>query len=99
MNSIWYQLKYLLPSHNLAIWIIAGGGTQTDFSTFSSKKVIPFFEFFWVVFYIKDTTFLFEVTVMDTLIYGICLGIMLGIFDYLENKEQSYDNRRDATEG
>ena len=36
---------------------------------------------------------------MSTLIYAIGLGIMLGIFDYLENKEQSYDNRRDATEG
>lgn len=24
--------------------------------------------------------------VMDTLVYAICLGIMLGIFDYLENE-------------
>ena len=50
-----------------------------------SKKIAPFFEFFCVVFYIKSVTFLFEARVMGTLFYAIGLGIMLGIFDYLEN--------------
>jgi len=31
-------------------------------------------------------TLLFEAKVMDTLVYAICLGIMLGIFDYLESE-------------
>ena len=37
--------------------------------------------------YIKAITFLFEETAMGTLVYAIGLGIMLGIFDYLENNE------------
>ena len=51
------------------------------------KKITPLFEFFEVVSYIKGATILFEVTAMGTLVYAIGLGIMLGIFDYLENNE------------
>ena len=49
------------------------------------EKVAQLIEFFRVASYIKGATFLFEARVMSTLVYTICLGIMLGIFDYLED--------------
>ena len=43
-------------------------------------------EFFEKSDYIKGATLLFEARVMGTLFYAIGLGIMLGIFNYLEEQ-------------